>query len=247
MNPSLFGTQSKAFDIEIAGSICIRLLITGVLMLLTAVSAHPQNPELQEKLAIAREAARENKLRLMQYQWTETTQLTLKGDQKPPRQNLCQYGPDGQVQKTPISPPPEEPSGGRLKKRIIEKKKEEMQEYMDDVKAVIAMYVPPDPQRMQQAYQAGNLSINPAPGVMNLVFNNYAQPGDKMTLTFDPATKKITHLSVNAYMGEAKDAVTLQIQMATLTDGTSYPAQTVLNASAKELTVTTTNSNYQKR
>ena len=115
---------------------------------------------------------------------------------------------------------------------------------MDDVKAVIAMYVPPDSQRMQQAYQAGNLSINPAPGVMNLVFNNYAQPGDKMTLTIDSATRKITHLSINTYMGEAKDAVTLQIQMATLPDGTSYPVQTILNASAKELTVTTSNSNY---
>ena len=110
---------------------------------------------------------------------------------------------------------------------------------MDDVKAVIVMYVPPDSQRMQQAYQAGTLSISPAPGVMNLVFNNYAQPGDKMTVTLDPATKKITHLSVNTYMGEAKDAVTLQIQMATLPDGTSYPAQTVLSAS-----VTTDNSNY---
>src|SRR5215472_9753994 len=220
------------------------LLMLGMLTFPTSALALPQNQQLQEKLAIAREAARENKLRLKQYQWTETTQFTLKGDQKPHRQYLCQYGPDGQVQKTPIGPPPEQPSGGRLKKRIIEKKKDEMQEYMDEVKAVIDMYVPPDPQRMQQAYKAGNLSINPAPGVMNLVFNNYAQPGDKMTLTFDPATKKITHLSVNTYMGDAKDAVTLQIQMATLPDGTSYPAQTVLNASGKEMTVTTTNSNY---
>lgn len=219
-------------------------LIVCAITILTAFSALPQNQELQEKLAIARESARENKMKLMQYQWTETNQITLKGDQKPPRQYLCQYGPDGQVQKTPIGPPPEEPSGGRLKRRIIEKKKEEMKDYMDDVKAVIAMYVPPDSQRMQQAYQAGNLSINPAPGVMNLVFNNYAQPGDKMTLTIDSATKKITHLSINTYMGEAKDAVTLQIQMATLPDGTSYPVQTVLNASAKELAVTTNNSNY---
>ena len=220
------------------------LLTVGAITILTGFSALPQNQELQEKLAIARESARENKMKLMQYQWTETNQITLKGDQKPPRQYLCQYGSDGQVQKTPIGPPPEEPSGGRLKRRIIEKKKEELKDYMDDVKAVIAMYVPPDSQRMQQAYQAGNLSINPAPGVMNLVFNNYAQPGDKMTLTIDSATKKITHLSINTYMGEAKDAVTLQIQMATLPDGTSYPVQTVLNASAKELTVTTNNSNY---
>jgi len=81
-------------------------MMLGMLTFPTSVLALPQNQQLQEKLAIAREAARENKLRLMQYQWTETTQLTLKGDQKPPRQYLCQYGSDGQVQKPPSVLPP---------------------------------------------------------------------------------------------------------------------------------------------
>jgi len=133
-----------------------------------------------------------------------------------------------------------------MKQRIVEKKKEEMKDYMQDVKGVLAMYVPPDPQKMQQAYQAGNMSLNPGPGVTNLVFTNYAQPGDKMTLTFDTAAKKITALNVDTYMGEAKDKVTLQVQMGSLPDGTNYPRQTILSASAKELTVTTTNSDYQK-
>lgn len=47
-------------------------------------------------------------------------------------------------------------------------------------------------------------------------------------------------------MGEAKDKVTLQVQMGSLPDGTNYVQQSVLTASAKVLTVTTTNSNYQK-
>jgi hypothetical protein len=34
--------------------------------------------------------------------------------------------------------------------------------------------------------------------------------------------------------------------MASLPDGTNYPQQTTLNASAKQLVVITTNSNYQK-
>ena len=227
-------------------SIARRLPALGILVLALAVGAPAQNTELQEKLAAAKQAAVENKQRLQQYQWTETTQVTLKGDQKPPTQSLCQYGPDGQVQKTPIGPPPQEPSGGRMKQKIIEKKKAEMQDYMQDVKAVLAMYIPPDPQRMQQAYQAGNVALNPVPGAVNLVFTNYAQPGDKMTLTFDTARRKITALSINTYMGEAKDTVTLQAQMGSLADGTNYVQQSVLNAAAKQLTVTTTNSNYQK-
>jgi hypothetical protein len=223
-----------------------RLLVIGTVALLTTVPALPQNPELQEKLAAVKAVAAQNKQMLHQYQWIETTQLTLKGDQKPPTENSCQYGPDGQVQKTPIGPPPEQPSGGRLKERIIEKKKAEMKDYMQDVKAVLAMYVPPDPQRMQQAYQAGNVALNPVPGAVNLVFTNYAQQGDKMTLTFDTNAKKITSLNINTYMGEEKDVVTLQVQMGSLPDGTNYAQQTVLNATAKQLVVTTTNSNYQK-
>lgn len=82
---------------------------------------------------------------------------------------------------------------------------------------------------------------------MNLIFTDYALPGDKMTLTFDIATKKITGLSVNSYMGDAKDAITLQVQMGSLPDGTNYVQQSVLNASAKEISVTTTNSDYQKQ
>jgi hypothetical protein len=224
-----------------------RWMMFCTVVLTCTVPLIAQSPELQEKLAAVKQSVAENKQRLQQYQWTETTQLTLNGDAKPPSQNLCQYGPDGQVQKTPMTPPPPPPSGGRLKQRIIEKKKAEMQDYMGDVKSLLALYVPPDPQKMQQAFQAGKASLNPVGGVVNLIFKDYAQPGDQMTLTFDTAAKKIVSLSVNTYMGQSKDAVTLQVQMASLPDGTNYVGQTVLNATAKQLVVTTTNSNYQKR
>jgi len=132
-----------------------------------------------------------------------------------------------------------------MKQKIIAKKKEEMKDYMGDVKALLSQYVPPDPQKMQQAYQAGKVSLNPAGGVLNLIFKDYAQPGDQMTLRFDTAAHKIISLNVNTYLGDAKDAVTLQVEMASLPDGTNYAQQTVLNAAAKQLVVTTTNSNYQ--
>jgi len=223
-----------------------RMMIIGAITLLAASPVFSQNPELQQKLAAVKQAAAENKQKLLQYQWSETTQLTLKGDAKPPTKNSCQYGPDGKIQKTAVGPPPEPPSGGRMKQKIVAKKKAELKDYMQDVKAVLGMYAPPDPQKMQAAYQAGKVSLNPTPGSVNLVFTDYAQPGDKMTLTFDTATKKITGLNISTYMGEEKDAVMLKVQMGTLPDGTSYEQQTVLNATAKQLEVTTTNSNYQK-
>lgn len=213
---------------------------------LLSAPAIAQNPELQQKLAGVKAVAAENKQQLRQYEWTETIQLTLKGDAKPPTTNLCRYGPEGQVQKTLIGAPPPEPSGGRMKQKIIAKKKAEIKAYMDQVKGLLSIYVPPDPQRMEQAYQAGKFSLTPMPGVMKLVFDDYAQPGDKMTITFDTAAKKIISLDVNTYLDEEKHAVTLHVQMAGLPNGPNYPRQTVLNATAKQLVVTTTNFNYQK-
>jgi hypothetical protein len=247
MKGSLTGTKPKQLFNRTIMQIAQRcsLIIAAALLAATA-PAIAQNGDLQLKLAEVKQAAALNQQALHQYQWTETTQLTLKGDPKPASQKLCQYGPDGQIQKTPIGPPPEQPSGGRLKQRVVAKKKGEMMDYMEDVKGVLAMYVPPDPQKMQQAFQAGKVSLNPAGGLLNVIFTDYAQPGDRMTLTFDTASKKIVSLSVNTYMGQAKDAVTLQAQMATLPDGPSFTQQTVLNATAKELVVTTTNSGYQR-
>ena len=60
------------------------------------------------------------------------------------------------------------------------------------------------------------------------------------------AAKKVASVNVNTFMGEAQGAVTLQVQMASLPDGTNYAQQTILNAVATNLVVTTTNSNYQK-
>ena len=134
-----------------------------------------------------------------------------------------------------MGPPPEAPSGGRMKQRIVAKKKEEMQDYMGGVKKVIGMYVPPDPQRMQQALQAGKASLNGGggTGVAQILVKDYAQPGDQMTISFDTAAKKISSLNVNTYMDDPKDTVTLAVRFATLPDGTNYVQQSILGATAK--------------
>jgi len=226
---------------------CTLLIAAAMLAAVVPAIAQAGGGPVAEKLAAAKQSVAENQQKLHQYQWKETTQLTLKGDPKPPSQSACQYGPDGKVQKTPLTPPPPPPSGGRLKQKVIANKKEEMQDYMGQVKVLLAKYVPPDPQSMQQAFQAGKVSLNPnaSPGVAQIVLKDYALPGDQMTLSFDGAAKKITSVNVNTYMDNPKDVVTLAVQFASLPDGTNYVQQTVLNATAKSLVVTTTSSDYK--
>lgn len=222
----------------------------GLLTLLLAgiglAQAGGGSPELKQKIAALKQSAAANQQRLHKYQWTEVQQVTLKGETKPQQQFMCQYGPDGKVEKYPMGEQ-QQPSGGRLKQKMIAKKKEEMADYMGDVKSLLALYVPPNPQKIQAAAQAGNVSISrdAAAGLVNLVFKNYAQPGDQMTVAFDPAAKKIASLNVNTYMGQAKDAVNLAVDFSSLPDGTNYAEKTVLNAAAKQMVVTTINTNYR--
>jgi len=212
---------------------------------LASTAAYSQDKAaIQQKIGEIKQSIGQNQAQLKQYAWTETTEIALKGEDKKRSQNDCRYGPDGKVQKTPIgsAPPPAQKRG--LKGKIVEKKVGEMKEYMDRVGSLIKRYVPPDPQDMQASFQAGKASLNPGAG--QLVFTDYAKPGDKVTLTIDPATKKIRSFVVATYLDEPKDVVALDANFNSLPDGTNYVETTVLNATAKEIVVTTTNSGYHK-
>jgi hypothetical protein len=219
---------------------------TAMLLALCGVAAaQADGAELQQKVAALKQSAAANQQRLHKYQWTEVQQLTLKGETKPQQQFMCQYGPDGKVEKYPMGQQ-QQPSGGKLKQRMIEKKKAEMQDYLGEVKSLLALYVPPNPQKIQQAAQAHNVSLSrdAGAGIVNLTFKNYAQPGDRMVVAFDPTAKKVTNISVNTYMGQAKDAVTLTVDFSVLPDGTNYAQKTVLTVAAKQMVITTLNINY---
>jgi hypothetical protein len=206
------------------------------------------NPELQQKLMALKQSASENKAKLRQYQWVETTQITLKGSQKPERVSQCSYGPNGQVVKVPLGAPPQQQDKRGIRGRVIEKKTDEMKDYMQQVQSLLSMYVPPNAELMQQAFQKKNVSMEKTMGgnTAQLVFSNYAKQGDQMTISFDMATKKISTINVKTYMDGPSDAVTLAVQMGSLPDGTNYAQQTVLNATAKQIQVTTNNANYAK-
>jgi hypothetical protein len=223
---------------------------THTIFALIAFGALSQQPGLaqamlQQRLGEVEQSMAQNKARLSQYAWTETTEISLKGDVKKRDQNSCQYGPDGKVQKTPIgAAPPAEASGGRLKRRIVAHKTDELTDYMERVKSLMGRYIPPSVQAMQAAFHSGKATLKPGAGA--LVFGDYAKPGDQVTLTFDLATKKLVSFEVATYLDQPKDVVTMNARFSSLPDGTNFVEQSVLNATAKQIQVTTTSSGYSK-
>lgn len=205
---------------------------------------------LKQKVAAIKASTAQNQSKLHQYMWTETTTITANGREMPPKVSNAFYGPDGKVHKEPVegSSDSSEQSGrrGRLMKHIMEEKKTEMTDYMQQVGSIIKMYVPPDPQKLQAAFEAKKVSFTAGNDSADLVFKDYALPGDSMAIDFDTASKKIRALHVHTYVGASRDPVTLVVEFESLPDGTSHPSRTTLDAQAKDIEVVTVNSNYHK-
>jgi hypothetical protein len=240
--------------------------MTAVLTLIAIMAGSAAAPQADDaaakgqKVAALKEALAANQAALKSYTWTETTEISMKGEVKKKDQKLCRYGADGKVQKTPIGDQPapkQEQSGGgggrrgggRVKEHVVEKKVGEIKDYMGQVAALVKEYVPPDKDKIQAAQTAGNVSMKPDPsaGTALLAVKDYLKPGDSLAIGLNMAAKALSSYDVTSYVEDPKDdAVTLSVTFDRLPDGVSYPRQTVLDVKAKEIKVVVTNSGYAK-
>jgi hypothetical protein len=227
----------------------MKRIITGSALVLAALmlAAPAGAQDLKAKLAEAKQAAAKNQQALRSYSWISKTQLSYKGEVKSTKVEACQYGPDGQVQKTPIvePPPPEQKRG--LRGRVADKKRGEMKEELESAANLVKQYVPPDPGLMQVVVNTGAASLSQAgPGFVALKFPGYVKQGDSLTLTFESTVKSLQQVDVATWLDDPSKPVTFRATMQQLPDGTNYPGQVVLAIPSSNIEVTITNSNYQK-
>ena len=62
---------------------------------------------------------------------------------------------------------------------------------------------------------------------------------------WDAAALQLGAINVATYLDKPEEAVTLDVRFSTLTDGTSYTAQTTLDAKAKNIRVVVENSGHR--
>jgi hypothetical protein len=222
-----------------------KMLFCSVLLAFcSTVGAQNPNQALKEKLAAMKQSIAANQAKLKTYAWVETTEMSLKGEVKKREQKECKFGADGKVQKTSIGAPPEPKKQARgLKGKIVEKKVDEFQDYMERFGSLVSRYVPPDPQAMQAAFQSGKAALTPP---ASLVFTDYIKPGDKVTISQDPTTKKLKQFYVSTYLDGPEDAVQIDVGFSSLADGTNHVDKVVLASAKKELQIKTTNFDYKK-
>jgi len=200
----------------------------GLLLALTAFAQDDAKAAMQEKLAEVKASQAQNKKNMATYTWQEQDTISLKGEVKKVEKFQVHVGPDGKPVKAPLDAPAAAaaPSGGggrggRLKEHVVEKKKEEFADYGHQIAALAQEYAKPDPEKLQQAAQAGNVKMGAGkmPDEVALTVTSYLKPNDTMTIAFNKNEKAIQNVQIASYLDDPKDAVRVMIQFAKLRMG----------------------------
>lgn len=204
----------------------------------------------KDHVAAIKDSLQKSGAALRQYQWVETTAVSLKGEEKSRTQVSCAYLPDGKIAKTPLAaaPPPDpgkQPRG--VKGKVVENKKEEISDAAKEAVALVKQYVPPDPARIQAAKVAGNVTVTPpdAGGQVKIVIKDYLKPGDSLTVDVNAATDRLAGMTVATFT-DKKDPVGLKVTWGSLPEGWVYPAKIQLDIPSQKLGIAVENSGYKR-
>jgi len=209
--------------------------------LTVAQTADAQSKVQQLKAAIAR-----NQQILAQYTWQMEQTITVNGDVKSSELFQEVMGPNGQPAKVPLTATPS-PSGRKF--GIRHRISEDYASYGKQIASLAQNYAQPSPGRLQQLYAQGNVSVKSGggPGLVSVVATNYVKTGDRVTFTFNQAQKALLGVNVATYNADPSDAVTMTVSFARLPDGTSHVASATIDGQSKNMVITQTNMNYQKK
>jgi hypothetical protein len=220
----------------------------SILLALSAIAQQPAPADVKSGLLEVRQSLARNQIALQQYTWIETMETLVKGKVRSTQTSSCRYGPDGKVEKTPVSTPAPAKDAHGIRKKVADHKKDDLTDYIERAVTLVRQYVPPSAERLQSIVQEGTAAAaQPGGGKIVLRFGNYFRENDSLTVTFDVPSKTIDTLGVSSYLGDPKkDTATLAVAFRQLPDGTNHPASIVLKAPAKKVEIRVTNANYQK-
>ena len=113
---------------------------------------------------------------------------------------------------------------------------------------LVKQYVPPDPQKIQAAKEAGktSLSVHDNATRLRLTIPDYLKAGDALSVDIDPNHDRLLGVTVSTYLKNRDDAVTLDATFGALTDGTSYPSDIVFEGESEQIRISVSNTGYRK-
>jgi len=224
-----------------------RVAASALMLVALAGTARAQGAA-EDRVAALKRTLAENAAAQRKYTWIETTDIALNGDVKETNSMSCHYvGGSPKPECTQIGTPPQPKKvRGPLRKSIAKSKIADLKAYMDSVKTLVAMYVPPQQELIQKAQQRGDVAVapNPSNGTFKVTVSNYIQKGDAVAVVVHQDDNRLAMLNITTWLNDPSAAVSLEVDFTTLANGVSFPLKKVLTASAKGVVVTITSSNF---
>jgi hypothetical protein len=218
-------------------------------MMLAAPQIAAQTPQLQHGLAEIRQAVDAHNQSLTHYTWLEQQTIIVRGEVKKEELYQVHLGPNGKPQRVlTSSTPSSHPTIGKVRRIVTRNMTREYEQYAMQIGTLAQSYAQPDPQRLEQAYQRGDVTSGPAglPGSVRVMIASYMKPNDSVVIVFNEAQKMIVSLQISSYLSDPTDAVDISAQFSKLPDGTACASGVIVNGVSKQLTVQIQYSDYTK-
>jgi hypothetical protein len=222
------------------------LILTGLATLALGSAAQAQTALSSDaNMAVQiTEARKANDTLMRQYTWNSRTELIENGQIKDTRIELCNYLPDGQLQRSLLNDTGAPLPRGFLRRAIAEDEKKKVEEFLTGLRSLLDQYTLPSAGKILD-FMTSATTIGPdANGLVEMTGHNVVTPGDTLSIWTNARTRKTQRVLVNGfYKG---DIVTLTGTFNTLPSGLNYMAFAEVTVPAKQMTLQVQNFDYQR-
>jgi len=221
-----------------------RLGIAIALMLGLAVASYAESPDKGTLATQIAEGRKQNHMMMRDYTWNTRTEVKIDGEVKSLKVDLVRFTPEGEIQRTKISDSADgqkKPKG--IKGKVASKKIKEMQQWATELKALLQKYSLPTAGSLLDFMDKATVEHDGQ--LATAVAGSVVQPGDKMTVLADTASRQMKMIEVVTSLDG--DAVQVEILNEKLQDGPSYTARQIVKVPAQKVELTIENFNFQKQ
>lgn len=182
-----------------------------------------------------------NNQKLHQYTFKQRTETHHQGELKSTRVEEIHYNPSGERVSIPLderkaqAETPRRGPGHRIIAKKMEEERDKMKDYIERMAALASRYPGPDPAKLQDAVAKAEVTTGGGSSHTRIRMRDYVKPGDSMTMSFDPATKRAVKTEIHTFLDDTP--VSIVVTFDQLHDGPSYPGKVVMNSSAKNLEI----------
>lgn len=229
--------------------------IVGLLVVLVAVMAVnfvlpvcAAEPTAAERVVALKAHLAESQTVLRQYEWLETTIVSVDRMEKSCSQQRVSYNADGTVRKVPVEVPVPHNNMRGVCEKGATPKKQEMTGYMQDAVHLVHQYIPLNPNGLQAVTEDGALSFTVTEPATRgrLTIKNFLVRGDSINLDLDLTNNLPLSLNIHSYLDSEQDPLTLAVTLGSLYGSATFAREAVVESKQKKLKIIVKNSEYRK-